>query len=92
MASSPANLRRAKPYPSDTTDDQWVIIAPYVTTTAESGPGSKGGRPLDYDRREIIDVIFYENLTGCQWPYLPHDSPLTTRCTATSGCAVVTAH
>ena len=75
MASSLAGLRRAKPYPSDTTDDQWAIIAPFVATTAEVGRGSKGGRPLDYDRREIIDAIFYENRTGCQWRYLPHDFP-----------------
>ena len=75
MASSLAGLRRAKPYPSDVTDDQWAIIAPFVATTAQVGPGSKGGRPLDYDRREIIDAIFYENRTGCQWRYLPHDFP-----------------
>lgn len=25
--------------------------------------------------REIVNAIFYQNRTGCQWVYLPHDPP-----------------
>jgi transposase len=25
--------------------------------------------------REIVNAIFYQNRTGCQWAYLPHDLP-----------------
>ena len=24
--------------------------------------------------REILNSIFYQNRTGCQWAYLPHDT------------------
>ncbi len=28
-----------------------------------------------YALREIVNSIFYQNRTGCQWAYLPHDLP-----------------
>jgi transposase len=28
-----------------------------------------------YSWREIVNAIFYQNRTGCQWAYLPHDLP-----------------
>jgi len=28
-----------------------------------------------YELREIVNAIFYQNRTGCQWAYLPHDLP-----------------
>jgi transposase len=28
-----------------------------------------------YDLREIVNAIFYQNRTGCQWACLPHDLP-----------------
>jgi transposase len=28
-----------------------------------------------YELREILNSIFYQNRTGCQWAYLPHDLP-----------------
>lgn len=28
-----------------------------------------------YQLREILNAIFYQNRTGCQWAYLPHDLP-----------------
>jgi transposase len=33
--------------------------------------GHQGRYPL----REIVNAIFYQNRTGCQWAYLPHDLP-----------------
>ena len=42
-----------KPYPTDLTDKEWALIAPYV-------PAAKpGGRPEKYPKREILDTIFY---------------------------------
>lgn len=75
MLSSLGLARREKPYPTDTTDEQWAMVAGFVATASESGPGSKGGRPPDYDRREIIDAILYINRAGCAWRMLPHDFP-----------------
>ncbi|MFM8272132.1 MAG: transposase, partial [Gemmata sp.] len=33
-------------------------------------PGS-AGRPRTYDRKDIVDAVFYLARTGCQWRYLP---------------------
>ncbi|CAL9331124.1 IS5 family transposase ISSco3 [Streptomyces sp. enrichment culture] len=39
-----------------------------MSRSATGGPGS-------YDLREVVNAIFYQNRTGCQWRYLPHDLP-----------------
>ena len=58
-----------KPYPTDLTDKEWALIAPYV-------PAAKpGGRPEKYPKREILDAIFYIVRGGCAWRLLPHDFP-----------------
>jgi putative transposase len=57
------------PYPSDLTDEQWVIVNDLV-------PAPKsGGRPATYSRREILNALLYIARTGCQWRALPHDLP-----------------
>ena len=33
------------------------------------------GRPLKYDRREMVNAIFYVTKSGCQWRMLPNDFP-----------------
>lgn len=63
---------RPRRYPSDTSDLEWQIIAPYVPV---GGPTAQGGRPVSYPRRDIVDAIRYLNRTGCQWPALPADFP-----------------
>jgi putative transposase len=58
-----------KPYPTDLTDKEWALIAPYV-------PAAKpGGRPETYPTREILDAIFSIVRGGCAWRLLPHDFP-----------------
>ncbi|MFF4345707.1 IS5 family transposase [Kitasatospora sp. NPDC001540] len=66
--------RRA--YPSDLTDDQWTLIEPVITSwkqrrVARSATGDAGS----CDLREVVNALFYQNRTGCQWRYLPHDLP-----------------
>lgn len=56
-------------YPSDVTDAQWALIAPLVPGQATLGC------PITYERREIVNALFYYTRTGCQWRYLPHDFP-----------------
>jgi transposase len=34
---------------------------------------SATGDPGSCDLREVVNAIFYQNRTGCQWRYLPHD-------------------
>lgn len=36
---------------------------------------SASGHQGRYELREILNAIFYQNRTGCQWAYLPHDLP-----------------
>jgi len=57
-----------KAYPSDLTDQQWVIIEPLI-------PVHRVGRPRIHDMREILNAIFYITRAGCQWDMLPHDLP-----------------
>jgi len=58
-------------YTSDLTDAEWSLIEPLLPT---SDP-KKGGRPRLYERREILNAIFYLEKTGCQWRLLPKDFP-----------------
>ncbi|MFF5219546.1 IS5 family transposase, partial [Micromonospora sp. NPDC000442] len=65
-----------KPYPSDVSDEQWELIGPFLQAwKAKRVAVSVSGQPGDYDLREIVNAIFYQNRTGCQWAYLPHDLP-----------------
>ena len=58
-----------KPYPSDLSDAQWRLIEPRL-------PGPKAaGRPIEYERREVVNAIFYVVRTGCSWRSMPHDFP-----------------
>jgi putative transposase len=56
-----------KRYPSDLTDDQWTALQPLLP------PAKPGGRPRTVDLREVLNTLFYQAKTGCQWDYLPHD-------------------
>src|SRR5260370_22278797 len=56
-----------KPYRSDLTDAQWELIQPLLP------PAKPGGRPRIVDLREVVNTLFYQARTGCQWDYLPHD-------------------
>jgi putative transposase len=57
-----------KAYPSDLTDDQWDIVEPLI-------PVATTGRPRTVDMREVLNAIFYQARSGCQWDMLPHDLP-----------------
>ncbi len=58
-----------KVYPSDLTDKQWNLIKPHIPDAKE------GGRPRTTDMRQVVNAIFYQLRTGCQWKYLPNDFP-----------------
>jgi len=59
-----------KPYPSDLTDAQWAILEPLLLAFEDR---IRPGPPRVVDLREVINTLFYQNRTGCQWAYLPHD-------------------
>ncbi len=58
-----------KPYPSDLTDAQWELIEPLLH---EALPG---GRPRTVLMREVMNAIFFQCRSGCQWDMLPNDFP-----------------
>src|SRR4051812_11010542 len=56
-----------KPYATDLTDPQWQLLEPLLP------PAKVGGRPRHVDLRQVLNTLFYQNRTGCQWDMLPHD-------------------
>ena len=56
-----------KAYPSDLTDEQWALLEPLVP------PAKSGGAPRTVNMREVLNTLFYQNRSGCQWDMLPHD-------------------
>ena len=59
-------------YPSDLTDEQWVVVEPIVTYKTEEEL-YKGGRPRTVDLRMIVNALLYMDRTGVQWRYFPSD-------------------
>ncbi len=60
---------RGRRYPSDLTDEEWALIAPFIP------PPRSGGRGRETDMREVMNAILYGLATGCQWRALPKDFP-----------------
>jgi len=56
-------------YASDTTDEEWAIVASLLPAN------SHRGRPRTTDLRAVVNGIFYIAQTGCQWRMLPKDFP-----------------
>jgi putative transposase len=56
-----------KPYPTDLTVAQWDLLRPLIP------PAKSGGRPRVVEMREVLNTLFYQNRSGCQWDMLPHD-------------------
>jgi transposase len=56
-------------YSSDTTDEEWAVIAPHIP------PPAKRGRNRTTEMRDVVEAIFYLAESGCQWRMLPKDFP-----------------
>lgn len=61
-------------YSTDLTDPQWELIDPFLRAWKAKRP-SPSGHEGHYEMREIVNALFYQNRTGCQWQLLPHDLP-----------------
>ena len=55
-------------YSTDVTDEQWLLIEPYLRTSGL-------GRPPQHSKREFINAIYYQARAGSAWALLPHDFP-----------------
>ena len=56
-------------YPSDLTDEEWMLVEPLIP------PAKHGGRHRTVVVREVVNGVMYVLSTGCQWRYLPKDLP-----------------
>ncbi len=65
----PKYRREGLRYASDTTDQEWAVIAPYMP------PPPRRGRPRTTDLRAVVNAIFYLAQSGCQWRLLPKEFP-----------------
>jgi putative transposase len=60
-------------YPTDLTDEEWNQIKSLVP--APKSGKDKRGRPIESDRRSLVNAIFYMVRSGCAWRLMPGDFP-----------------
>ncbi|MFF8799798.1 MULTISPECIES: IS5 family transposase [unclassified Methylobacterium] len=58
-----------KAYPSDVSDDEWALVALYLTLVREDA--GQRSHPL----REVFNGLRYVVKTGAPWRWMPHDLP-----------------
>jgi transposase len=58
-----------KPYSSDASEEEWVLVAPYLVLMNPHAP------QRTYPLREVFNGLRYVVKTGCPWRDLPHDLP-----------------
>ena len=58
-----------KPYPSDVCDEEWSVVAPYLTLLPEDA----GQRA--HSLREVFNGLRYVVKTGAPWRWMPNDLP-----------------
>src|ERR1700753_1284419 len=56
-------------YPSDLTDEQWVLLEPLIPAIAADVAY------WVHTRREMVNAILYVLRSGCPWRLLPHEFP-----------------
>ena len=61
--------RKGLRYPSDVTDREWLLTAPFIP------PSKSGGRKRTTDMREVLNAILYIASSGCAWRMLPKCFP-----------------
>jgi transposase len=60
---------RAKPYPTDVSDEEWAFVAPYLALLPE------GARQRRHDLREVFNALKWVLRAGAPWRMLPRDFP-----------------
>jgi transposase len=58
-----------KAYPSDISDAEWALVAPYLTLMTEEAP------QRDYLLREVFNGLRWMARGGSSWRMMPHDLP-----------------
>lgn len=60
---------RRKPYPSTISDDEWGLVAPYLTLCREDAPQRQ------YPLRTVYNALRWMVRAGAPWRMLPNDFP-----------------
>ena len=58
-----------KAYQSDVSDEEWALVAPYLTLMTEDAP------QRDFPLREVFNGLRYIVRSGAQWRLMPHELP-----------------
>ena len=58
-----------KPYPSDVSDAEWELVAPYLTLMTEDAP------QREYPLREVFNGLRWMVRSGATWRMMPNDLP-----------------
>ena len=58
-----------KLYSSDVSDDEWALVAPYLTLLPETA------RQCEHALREVFNGLRYVTKTGALWRWMPNDLP-----------------
>jgi len=58
-----------KPYPSDVSDEEWSLVAPYLLLQREEA------RQREHDLREVFNGLRYIVKTDAPWRWMPNDLP-----------------
>jgi len=61
--------RDIKPYQSDSSDDEWAFVVPYVSLLPPEAVQRR------HDLRRVFDALKWVAWTGAPWRALPHDFP-----------------
>jgi transposase len=56
-------------YPTDVSDDEWALVAPYLTRMKEDAP------QREHALREVFNGLRYVARAGLTWRMMPHDLP-----------------
>jgi transposase len=58
-----------KPYPSDVSDEEWALVAPYLTLMNEDAP------QREHSMREVFNALRWMVRSGAPWRYMPSNFP-----------------
>jgi transposase len=61
--------RTKTPYQSDSSDDEWAFVAPYLSLLPQEAVQRR------HDLRRVFDALKWIAWTGAPWRALPHDFP-----------------
>jgi len=62
-------MKNQRSYPTDISDEEWALVAPYLTLMKEDAP------QREHSLREVFNGLRYVIKTGVTWRMMPHDLP-----------------